>query len=60
MASSPSESRWERADAILEAALELPARERSAVIAERCAGDEESRAIVDAALAEIGRGRPPR
>mgnify|MGYP001033730509 CR=1 FL=1 len=29
MASSPSESRWERADAILEAALELPARERS-------------------------------
>lgn len=48
MASSPSESRWERADAMLE------------LLAEREHGDEESRAMVDAALAEIGRGPPPR
>ena len=45
MASSPSESRWERTDAIFEAVLELPAER------ERCV--EGSRPMVDAALANI-------
>jgi len=45
VASSPSESRWEQADAILEAALDLP------VERERCV--EASRPMVDAALANI-------
>jgi len=44
MASQPSESRWSRADSILEAALDLPTGERPALIAERCAGD---RALAD-------------
>lgn len=51
MASSPSESRWERADAILEAALELLAER------ERCV--EGSRPMVDAALADIAHDRRP-
>jgi hypothetical protein len=59
VASSPSDSRWGRADAIFEAVLELPARERSAVIAERERCDEASRPMVDAALAEIVHDRRP-
>lgn len=50
MASSPSESRLERADAIFEAILELPARERCV---------KASRPMVEVALAEIVHDRRP-
>ena len=51
MASSPSESRFLRADAILDAVLELPARERPAFITERCAGCRELAELVGRLLA---------
>ena len=51
MASSPSESRFLRADAILDAVLELPVHERPDAIAERCAGDRGLAELVERLLA---------
>ncbi len=49
-----AEDRWERADRLFDAALDLPPEERTAFLDEECAGDPELRALVDRLLGHAG------
>ena len=48
---SEARERWQRIEAILDEALELPGEEHAAYLDQACAGDAEFRAEVEALLA---------
>ena len=47
------DNRWDRADRLFEAALDLPEAERGAFLEKECAGDAELRALVDRLLCGV-------